>query len=410
MPESESPPSTRPDATPTPTRAGAGTQSLLKLSKQLDAIIEKGFEGKGSPDEFVEWCKDKFLLSAMDIALLAPDENKIEEKLLKACQGDVACATEIHGEVAIRKIWHYCREALKSPTTESASKTLDPEDMKDLNMRWIASGGITLSTRERVCKTLMKKMHSMVISDPIEFEITLLEQISVLAKVPKVVDQLVKIVDGTVAFQAQQVQATTSAFEVVEKIKAYLFSLSYVSCVVPDWCTFAQVRVAVEEIGVKIQAAERHSAPMSFYNDAYLAMMQTFQQKIIVEGDTMTVALGLTGAWLHFWNYQCPGCVRCTPGYNRGKGGQQQAALAVDGSLRQQRRTMQNSLWNTLTRFNKGQGKGRGKGNGKNAGKGNQQRNWQVNQQQFQKMDKGGNKGGSKGGKGKGKGKGKPWW
>ena len=253
----------------------------------------------------------------------------------------------------------------------------------------------------------------MVSADPIEFEIVLLEQITLMSTAPKTVDQLVKIADGGIGLQAQQVQATTSAFDVLDKIKAFLFSFSYASCATPDWCKFSQVRMAYEEISVKVQAAERHSAPLSFYSDAYLASSQVWQQRIVMEKESFTKALTDTGAWLYFWTYQCPGCVVCVPGLRKGKGkGVPQAAgNSIEFSNRQMRKQAQNQMWNTLMRFNEG-AKGGKAGNGGAKGAYQNTIQWQVQKQQAWKQggkDDYRGKGEGKG-KGKGKGKGGKWY
>ena len=92
----------------------------------------------------------------------------------------------------------------------------------------------------------------MVTSEPIEFEITLLENISLLCTSTKNVQQVVTTGSNALTLATQQVHNTTSAFDVVDKVRAYLFSLSYVSCATPEWCKFSVVRTAVEDIGVKI--------------------------------------------------------------------------------------------------------------------------------------------------------------
>ena len=223
------------------------------VSKALKAILSRC----NTPDTFEEWCKEKKLLTPMDIALLSPNEASIAESIIKVCKAKVTSVEEPAVDVAIRKVWWFCREALTHPVADE-KKSLDLEEMSDLETRWLACGGFTLSTRERVGKALLKKLHAMVSSDLVEFEIVLLEQITLMSTAPKTVDQLVKVTDGGIGLQAQQVQATTSAFDVLDKVKAYLFSFSYVLCANPDWCKFAQVRMAVEEISVKVQAAERH--------------------------------------------------------------------------------------------------------------------------------------------------------
>ena len=118
----------------------------------------------------------------------------------------------------------------------------------------------------------------------------------------------------------------------------------------------------------------RHSAPLRFHNDAYLASTQMWQQKIVTEKDTLTDALAAIGSWLHFWNYICPGCPACS-GFRKGKGKgpDQSMSGAVEPSDREIRRSIQNALWQTLERYAKKSGNGDGKG-GKGSGKSKKRR------------------------------------
>ncbi len=85
---------------------------------------------------------------------------------------------------------------------------------------------------------------------------------------------MVKGTDDRLLMQAQQVEAVTSAHAAIDRIRALLYSFAYVACNLANWCGFDTVRSACEEIWLRMQAAEKHSAPMSFYNDAYLASAQ----------------------------------------------------------------------------------------------------------------------------------------
>ena len=379
-------------------------EKTIKVSKALRRILSKA----QTPKEFEDWCVSVKLLQPMDIAMIAKDEGAIQEKILTPCKtGKGVKIEEVAVEVAIRKAWVFCREALTHSGLPE-KKELEPDEAQDLDTRWHNAGNMPLSTRERVGSPLMKKLFSMVSAEPVQFEICLLEQITLFCAAPKVLEQVVKNADGGLGFQAQQIQATTSAFEVIDKVRAYLSSLSYASCENPEWCAFPQVRSSVEDISMKVRAAEHHCAPMSFYNDAYLASAQVWQNKIVLEKLTMTAALSASQSWMYLWDYRCPGCVNCDPSVKgKGRGGLQAAGKAIEGGNRQQRKTIQNYLWQTMQRFQKTVGKGAG---GPGGGKG--QFGWPVQKAPFQKTKgagKGGDKGKDKGKGGKDKGKQKGW-
>ena len=166
----------------------------------------------------------------------------------------------------------------------------------------------------------MKKLHNIAHSQPPDFEIVLLEQITLYSMSPTSVQQVKIANDGSMLAQQQVVVAVTTAHGVIDRITALLYSFAYVSSDLADWCLLDDARECVQEIWGKMQHSEKHNVPVSFYNDAYVASAQVWQQKIMVEKENMTQALSATGSWLYLWNYQCPGCVTCSPGMRKGKG------------------------------------------------------------------------------------------
>ena len=60
--------------------------------------------------------------------------------------------------------------------------------------------------------------------------------------------------------------------------------------------------------------AERHHAPVWFYNDAYVATCQAWQTQIVTGGSTLSMAMKNKASWVAFWVYPCPGCPEC-PGW-----------------------------------------------------------------------------------------------
>ena len=78
---------------------------LDDLTKGFKAILARA----GTPDEFKTWLKAKKLWHPIDLYLLAVDETRIEEKIIKICQDTVPNIKEPSVEVSIRKAWMYCK-------------------------------------------------------------------------------------------------------------------------------------------------------------------------------------------------------------------------------------------------------------------------------------------------------------
>ena len=62
---------------------------LTDLTKGFKAILARA----GTPDEFENWLKAKKLWHPIDLYLLAIDETRIDEKIIKVCK--VTCAMSL---------------------------------------------------------------------------------------------------------------------------------------------------------------------------------------------------------------------------------------------------------------------------------------------------------------------------
>ena len=147
--------------------------AMTDLTKGFKAILARA----GTPAEFAQWLKDKKLWHPMDLYLLAIDESRIDAKILQVCKNKVPDIAEPHVEVSIRKAWMYCKDSVKDPKAEE-KKEFDTNEATTMDAAWDAKYLIKLTTRERVGKTLMKKLHTIAHSQPPDFEIILLEQIT----------------------------------------------------------------------------------------------------------------------------------------------------------------------------------------------------------------------------------------
>ena len=339
---------------------------LTDLTTGFKAILTRA----NVPSEFMGWLKSKRLYQPMDLYLLALDEARIDEKIINACKPDVRDVTEPAVEVSIRKAWLYCKDSVKDPKSEE-KKEFDVNECTTLDAAWEAKYAIKLTTRERVGKQLMKRLYNIAHCHPPDFDIILLEQITLYSMSQTSVQQVKIATDGSMLAQQQVACAVTTAHGVIDRITALLYSYAYVSSDLDGWCKLDDSRECVQEIWSKMQHSERHQAPVSFYNDAYIATCQTWQSQIVTCQGTLSSAMQNKASWVAFWDYNCPGCPQC-PGWRNGKGGKGAAALAIDSTNRQNRRALQNAVYKTMERYNRSRassGDNGGKYGGKSGGK-----------------------------------------
>ena len=70
---------------------------LTELTKGFKAILARA----GTPDDFADWLKAKKLWHPIDLYLLAVDETRIDDKIIKICKGSVQNVGEPAVEVSI---------------------------------------------------------------------------------------------------------------------------------------------------------------------------------------------------------------------------------------------------------------------------------------------------------------------
>ena len=107
---------------------------LTDLAKGFKAILARA----GTPDEFENWLKAKKLWHPIDLYLLAIDETRIDEKIIKVCKSDVRDVAEPAVEVSIRKAWLYCKGSVKDPKSDE-KKEFDPNECTTLTPRGMLS-------------------------------------------------------------------------------------------------------------------------------------------------------------------------------------------------------------------------------------------------------------------------------
>ena len=192
---------------------------VTEVSKAFAGILKRA----STPATFKTWLEEKLLFQPMDLVLLAMDENQIEKKILLPCKSTVMDVAELVVEVSIRKAWMYCKESMQHKDTVE-KKELDPSEAGTLAAAWDGRYGVKLSTSERVGRQLMRRLYNMAHSEPPDFEIVLLEQITVYSSCPKSVQQVVKGGDNQLMMQVMQVEAVNSVHVAIDGIRALLFS------------------------------------------------------------------------------------------------------------------------------------------------------------------------------------------
>ena len=88
-----------------PAAPTAAQMAATKISPELTAVLDKVVLG----EEFRKWLLSQDIVECEDFAMMASDEAKVEENIVKKVDQSVPKIKEIGTLVKITKVWKLCR-------------------------------------------------------------------------------------------------------------------------------------------------------------------------------------------------------------------------------------------------------------------------------------------------------------
>ena len=130
----------------------------------LNILREAGTEVK-----FAEWCDTNRSHKPIDLALVAPAEDRVEDELVKVAAAAGVPAQALHEKIALRKAWALARQAMNKPCdqddVDEESKGLLHSTEVGLRSSCLRRHSFVLSSERLLKENLQKRLHAMLTSD-----------------------------------------------------------------------------------------------------------------------------------------------------------------------------------------------------------------------------------------------------
>ena len=82
----------------------------------------------GVPENFQKLMEDKKVYDAESFALLASDEKDVKDTIFALAKAGGAELTEIHEQLAVKKLWFACRKIFRQAESGSGSSIASPSN------------------------------------------------------------------------------------------------------------------------------------------------------------------------------------------------------------------------------------------------------------------------------------------
>ena len=361
----------------------------------ITASFYRLLEDAKVPDEFIKWCNASKVTDVINLATLSPSESEVDKYILAKCKPTVGDIDDPSIYGPIRVAYAMARRIHLTGQDVAPATKVEDKLAQTLDSSWLSVHGTPFLPHHKVGQNVMAKLVTMVSSEPVQFPMIPLDKITIESVMSGTTDSLAKVDGGTqVHIQQTDFLAPKDANMVFMKMRAFMYSVAYVSIRNPDFMNKTHADMACELLMPKILCGDESREFLAHCKRAYVATMGHWQTSISVFNLKFSECIRDPG-WLPFWAYTSHPFAGHAKGDSTGKG----KGKGKDSP----RKSMEQILWNTLSRFDRNRGGG-GKPQGKHTqGKGSGGTPWNRPYSGFHGGGKGKDKGGkNKGGKGKG--------
>ena len=283
------------------------------------------------PERVRNYLKDAGLVSLVRLALIAQNAKDVNELVWKpfttskfAGTGDDAPTTA--QQAAVLELWWWVKRRVDAGEVDLTGAPTSKDDLDQsitnaLDKQWYKRHGFMLSCRRILSSSDLKKLYSMVCTNPITLWIPQPMEIKLASSISKVDIMSMNITDGqTPKAKKQQLDFISSYYAFYERIAALFFSIAYV-CIdqikdeKDNKTCFFSLQVAYDFLDELWDVMHRrydntHRPSVDFFCKAFLRMMQFFQTRIRIHRFTLQECTNDITAWNTYWtltgNHQGP--------------------------------------------------------------------------------------------------------
>jgi len=282
--------------------------SMAVLNSDLIRLCDKS----SVPDVFRTWMASVGLSSPTDYACMTSEERDIRRDILDEAAKEGANKVDNATAPAVRvpavKLWLACRQFLASVSKMEAQDEGLPGGIASVvQTAWTAKHGFELIGDLQVIATLLKKIYGCLAMQPRQVCVLYAEGIRMDCSLQDkdTIAQLEKTASGEARFKEVILDEVRGHFELFKRLRAYLFSVSYLAIDMGPWFTFQDAIFVSERLLQFIhqtQSGERRPSVQHF-TAAWASTIVRMADIVKTTQVTLADAFKQSGQWEHYWTF-----------------------------------------------------------------------------------------------------------
>ena len=297
--------------------AAPGTLSIPPYNGVPMSILFNNMCSKaGLENDFMAWLVGQDIRDEETFACAADSQADVRD-IVKAAKASGVTFATVGKEACVMKLWHACRKAISveeckpAVTTPAADKDapIPPEVELGLKREWDRRHTFVIPTSSVLVASLQGRIYRALLEDPPRLEITLAEALRPMSCTDKAMGTMLAVVPGrAIEPIAVVADSVPRPFDLYLRVRAWFFSLAFISVKRPEWFDLQDAWYASERILYFVLSQYNGmTPPTSYFVTAWALTINHFADAIRTqEGTTLKALVYNAGAWEHRWTNFVP--------------------------------------------------------------------------------------------------------
>ena len=285
------------------------------MAEALNAEVEAILASASAPAELGKFLLNNALTTVSNVALLAADENRLEDKVFPVMGKGGVDVDVLKNQVAVKQVWLTCRKAMSDNTkinTDNAKEAdiLPQVTRENLAQSWLKEHKFVISgerlLREETIKTLYVEIHAT----PPKFSIHFMENLrmqSALQATPKLAVPKIFKPGEPIVVEEVVADEVCSAMQIYERGRAFAHTLAYVCIGCSDMFSYQDVIFLDDKLLELVQwTRDGRRPPVSHLTAAWAQTMRFLSDELRTSRRKLSVLVRETASWTSYWTSWSP--------------------------------------------------------------------------------------------------------
>jgi hypothetical protein len=245
-----------------------------------------------------------------DVGYLCSSEQEVTSEIIAVANADAASpagCNEIRDKVTVRKLWKLCRAYLDRQAKESdigisMDAPMAPVTVRHIKDAWFLRHNFNLPNTLLLISQLQARLHRELLGTPRALSIILPSTMRTLSCTdPGSKQVLVKTAAGQLETQTEVNDQIRGLNELYQRLRAFLFTVSYVTISEPTWFPYQSALNMSEHLfRFFYNRFDGQHAPLQYFTVAWASTCSKMSEAIR-DGASLADFCAQTSAWEHLW-------------------------------------------------------------------------------------------------------------